>query len=323
MTEQSEFLEALGVTVDGVPVDQAFTAEAVEPARVPNAAGIPHYHWGYRSWSSNPDTIGTREASVQQATFSGRALLDFHNTGQAMETTPSEELSHLSQYYHDTMDSNGLSDDEWRSIQPPDTLLLGEENYWDSEDEESMADSEDGYSDPEKILCQSDQEFGRQGHLFLVKWKNCSILRSSWEWESESFANAFDDRPQFQNFLKSPHPIRMEWESRKHRIARGEEERFDVHNWHDCVRQEENLRKQRRVLRRWKRKLEGIRRVFEAQQMDAEADWHPDMMKRMDKEDRMDKEKEEREIRKTELERKRSREDEDEEVEDGSAKKTA
>lgn len=306
MTEQSDFLDALGVSVDGVSIDDAAGPSA---AHAPNPAGTNNYLHPSDDVLTIEGTSASRIAT-EQATYNSQAFQDFANH-------PSRQQNQEADDDDESTDSDALSEASYHRGHGPAMILLGIEDEpidygeYEDESEASMMDSEDGFSDPERILCQSDQDFPGRGHLFLVKWKNCSVLRSSWEWEN--LQNAYSDNPDLHYFLKMSHPIRMEWEARKERQARGEEERFDVVKWKANVEEDDGLRQRRRVLRRWKRRLQGIQRVLEAEQMDGQDEWHEDMVKRIDAEDRNDVEREKKD-KENEAEKKRKR-DELEDVE--------
>lgn len=323
MSQQSQFLEALGVTVNGVPLDNAVSPP---PARAPNPPGTNNYlHADHEVLPHLAQYAQPRDVAEQQATYSGQAIMDDGGRRQTRydEAREAEAWGRRSEGEEpkdsddESTDVDALSEASYRRRLGPSIILLGMESddpmdygEWDSQSEWSMADSMHDYDNPEKILCESDQEFPVKGRLFLVKWKDCSILRSSWEWENVPYNQV--DQP-LGLFLQLGHPIRDEWEKIKEKQARGEEERFDVVKWRANCEEEDSLRSRRRVLRRWRRKLVEIEQVMQAEREDGEADFPLGMIERIEKDDREYFERKEREKVKEQAERKRKK---DEEIED-------
>ena len=114
----------------------------------------------------------------------------------------------------------------------------------DSDDAESLAsiDTDDGREHPpEKILAA--QSHGDHT-WYLVKWRNCPVLRSSWEGIG---------------LLSSFTFLIKEWEIEKIRQRNGESKPLDIEEFNKAVLEVELLERQRRNLRRLKR---AVRRAI-------------------------------------------------------------
>lgn len=113
-----------------------------------------------------------------------------------------------------------------------------------SDDAESIASNEtdDGqFHFPEKILSENT---GKDGTVwYLVKWKDCSILRSSWEGyiSPELYPQIFAD-----------------WEAEKQKQLRGESKPVDLAALDRAAEATEEAERRRRTLRRLKRHVRRI-----------------------------------------------------------------
>jgi hypothetical protein len=113
-----------------------------------------------------------------------------------------------------------------------------------SDDAESIASNEtdDGQRhSPEKILTE---DIWRDGAVwYLVKWKDCSILRSSWEGHlsPELYPQLFAD-----------------WEAEKEKQQRGESKPLDLVAFDRAVEATEEAERRKRTLRRLKRHVRRI-----------------------------------------------------------------
>ena len=112
------------------------------------------------------------------------------------------------------------------------------------DDNESLAslETDDGENHPaEKIVAEKPD---RKGALFfLVKWKDCPVLRSSWE--TRSF---FDSCPEIWDA----------WLIEKQKQAEGKSEPFDLAAFRKAVLDLEVAERQRRTLRRLRRKVKRV-----------------------------------------------------------------
>ncbi|KAA8573770.1 hypothetical protein MFRU_001g03070 [Monilinia fructicola] len=116
----------------------------------------------------------------------------------------------------------------------------------DSSSEESLASLEIGFEDweeasPEKILTEI---VAKNDHSwYLVKWKDCPLLRSSWEGKS--------------CFEKCPW-ILEQWLVDKQNQKEGKARPFDVQGFDQACRDLELAERQRINLRRFRRKVKEI-----------------------------------------------------------------
>lgn len=112
------------------------------------------------------------------------------------------------------------------------------------EDNESLAslNTDDGQLHlPEKILAQVTSKHGFE--WYLVKWQDCSILRSSWE-----------DRN-----LSDLYPgIFRTWQIEQKNQAKGKSPYFDLEAFNKAVSEVEQAERQRRILRRLKRQITRV-----------------------------------------------------------------
>ncbi|CCU81232.1 chromo-domain protein [Blumeria hordei DH14] len=110
------------------------------------------------------------------------------------------------------------------------------------QDTESLAslETDDGRDHPpEKIIAESISYSG--SIHYLVKWKDCDILRSSWE----------------KGCFFEIHPrLLEEWTQEKEKIHRGERKPFDINDFNNQVLEVEKRDKERRILRRNRRKVQ-------------------------------------------------------------------
>jgi hypothetical protein len=114
----------------------------------------------------------------------------------------------------------------------------------ESNDTESNAslETDDGEEhNPEKVLAEIKS---RNGAIwYLVKWEDCSVLRSSWEGGN--------------TLLQHP-TISLAWEVEKQKQARGESKPLDLEAFHRAVDEVERAEKHRRMLRRLKRSAKRV-----------------------------------------------------------------
>ena len=150
--------------------------------------------------------------------------------------------------------------EDWRNFQEAASLGM----YDLSDDEESvasLADSQDGYQEPECILYEMPAAKSLDGRMpiptrFLVKWSGVSYLRSSWERENEWV------------FLNLTHRVRMAWEQEKLDRASGKSKGFDLEVFEATCQREEELRRMRRTVRRFRRWLIRAKEMVELQAED-------------------------------------------------------
>ena len=114
----------------------------------------------------------------------------------------------------------------------------------DLDDEESIAslETDDGQEHPpEKILAELVSKNGFT--WYLVKWKDCPALRSSWE--------GLD--------LCQNHPWMLDnWLIEKQKQAEGKSKPFDTAAFNKAVLDVEVAERQRRILRRLKRRVNRV-----------------------------------------------------------------
>jgi len=126
-------------------------------------------------------------------------------------------------------------------------------------DSESESDSESLFTDdgqdhpPEKILAEYKNE--KQDILwYLIKWKDCALLRSSWEGCSL-----------IEEFVQTTHPnLLVDWEVEKERQLNGISKPLDKEVFSNAVLKLENAQRQRRVLRRLKGKVNRVLSILTA-----------------------------------------------------------
>ena len=119
-----------------------------------------------------------------------------------------------------------------------------------SDDSESLAslETDDGQDHPpETILAE---RLHQRGFVwYLVKWKDCSVLRSSWE-RVHSFADC--------------KWLLLEWEVRKEQEESGVKPKFDLDKFRKGIRDLERKERSRRLLRRLKRRIVRVKAIIEA-----------------------------------------------------------
>ncbi|KAF8855548.1 hypothetical protein BDZ45DRAFT_595426 [Acephala macrosclerotiorum] len=124
--------------------------------------------------------------------------------------------------------------------------------YWDiddsdadfEDDNESLAslETDDGQDHPpEKILAQLTSKNGFV--WYLVKWRDCPVLRSSWEGEA---------------LFRSCPGIFDEWQIERKKQAEGKSKPLDIEAFNKAVLDLETAERQRRILRRLKRKVNRV-----------------------------------------------------------------
>ncbi|KAE8444674.1 hypothetical protein EG329_014331 [Mollisiaceae sp. DMI_Dod_QoI] len=124
--------------------------------------------------------------------------------------------------------------------------------YWEADDSdadfeddnESLAslETDDGEDHPpEKILAQLTSKNGFV--WYLVKWRDCPVLRSSWEGEG-----LFTSCPE----------IFEQWQIERKRQAEGKSKPLDIAAFNGAVLELETAERQRRILRRLKRKVNRV-----------------------------------------------------------------
>lgn len=109
---------------------------------------------------------------------------------------------------------------------------------------ESLAslETDDGEDHPpEKIIADETDQTGQV--WYLVKWKDCNILRSSWEGS---------------NFCTNHPKVFKKWLVEKERILRGDIKALDLKQFKERVSELENQERQRRRLRRFKRRMQSL-----------------------------------------------------------------
>ena len=112
------------------------------------------------------------------------------------------------------------------------------------DDNESLLslESDDGEDHPpEKIIAEITAKNGNT--WYLVKWKGCPVLRSSWEGKE-----LFDDFPEVWNT----------WLVEKQQQAEGKSKPLDVEAFNKAVLDLEVAESQRRTLRRLRRKVKRV-----------------------------------------------------------------
>ncbi|KUJ11127.1 uncharacterized protein LY89DRAFT_758900 [Mollisia scopiformis] len=112
------------------------------------------------------------------------------------------------------------------------------------DDTESLAslETDDGQDHPpEKVLAQTTSKNGFT--WFLVKWRDCPVLRSSWEGESL--------------FIRCPE-IYESWKVERKRQAEGKSQPLEIEAFNKAVKKLETAERQRRLLRRLKRKVNRV-----------------------------------------------------------------
>jgi hypothetical protein len=113
----------------------------------------------------------------------------------------------------------------------------------DSDSDESLASLESDSEEhpPEKILFEIE---ARNQHIwYLVKWKDCPLLRSSWEGK-----DCFEQYP----------GILEDWVIEKERQKERKSQPFDLDAFKKACSDQEAAERQRRVLRRLRRKANRI-----------------------------------------------------------------
>ena len=122
--------------------------------------------------------------------------------------------------------------------------------YEESGDESSRAslETDDGlYHSPERILAQTK---GKNGFIwYLVKWCDCSLIRSSWEGE-----DTFNSCPQ----------LLETWHKQQELQLLGKATPFDLLAFDKAVHDEEVAQSQRRALRRFRRKIKRVLSIVRA-----------------------------------------------------------
>ena len=117
------------------------------------------------------------------------------------------------------------------------------------DDNESLAslETDDGEDHPpEKIIAEITVKNGNK--WYLVKWKDCPVLRSSWEG-----GELFDDCPKVWDA----------WLVEKQQQAEGKSKPLDVAAFNKAVLNLEVAESQRRTLRRLRRKVKRVLSSFE------------------------------------------------------------
>jgi hypothetical protein len=126
-------------------------------------------------------------------------------------------------------------------------------NYLDNsdfDDRESLAsiETDDGEDHPpEKILAEITSKNGFT--WYLVQWKDCPVIRSSWEGR-ETF-----DAAQW---------LLEDWAKEKEKQERGESTPLDVASFNKKVLEVELAERQRRVLRRLRRRVNRVLSIVSA-----------------------------------------------------------
>jgi hypothetical protein len=117
-------------------------------------------------------------------------------------------------------------------------------DHSDFDDRESLAsiETDDGQDHPpEKILAEITSRNGFT--WYLVKWKDCPVIRSSWEGR-ETFDNS-------QWLLE-------DWAREKEKQEKGESTPLDIAAFNKKVLEVELAERQRRVLRRLRRSFNRV-----------------------------------------------------------------
>lgn len=117
----------------------------------------------------------------------------------------------------------------------------------DEDDDVSLATDDGQEHPPEKILAEYP---GKLGFIwYLVKWKDCPVLRSSWEAES---------------IFRYKYWLYTDWTEEKNRQRKGESKAFDIEEFNTRVLEVEEKERQKRRLRRLKRKIERVVEIVTA-----------------------------------------------------------
>jgi hypothetical protein len=117
-------------------------------------------------------------------------------------------------------------------------------DHSDFDDRESLAsiETDDGQDHPpEKILAEITPRGGFT--WYLVQWKDCPIIRSSWE-----------GRETFENFTW----LLEDWAKEKEKQERGESTPLDIAAFNKKVLEVELAERQRRFLRRLRRRVNRV-----------------------------------------------------------------
>jgi hypothetical protein len=125
--------------------------------------------------------------------------------------------------------------------------------YYDSDDDLSDAESlaslqtDDGVDHPpHKILAEISH---RNRTWYLVQWKDCPVIRSSWEGPE-----LFDTRKE----------ILEEWGKEKERQKKGESQPLDIAAFNRRLAEVELAENQRRTLRRLKKRVNRVLSIVSA-----------------------------------------------------------
>jgi hypothetical protein len=120
----------------------------------------------------------------------------------------------------------------------------------DDTDAESIAslETDDGERHAiERILAEIQ---GNRGQIYyLVKWENCPLVRSSWETSS--------------TFIQCPHHLE-DWTVEKQKVADGKSQPFNIAALNQAIEEIELAERQRRILRRFKRRVQHILEIVSA-----------------------------------------------------------
>jgi hypothetical protein len=125
-------------------------------------------------------------------------------------------------------------------------------DHSDFDDRESLAsiETDDGQDHPpEKILAEITSHLNGGIIWYLVQWKDCPVIRSSWE-----SADTFD----------SCKWILEDWEKEKEKQEKGESTPLDIAAFNKKVLEVELAARQRRLLRRLKRSVNRVLSIVSA-----------------------------------------------------------
>lgn len=123
-------------------------------------------------------------------------------------------------------------------------ILVDLDDGTDSQDSDASNETDDGQQHPtEKIIAEGHTCSGRPP-LYLVKWKNCPLLRSSWQ--SEDYLNLYYPE------------VLADWRLEKKRQERGLSKPLDLQAFDDALKALDKAQRQRRILRRLKKKFTRV-----------------------------------------------------------------
>lgn len=149
---------------------------------------------------------------------------------------------------------------------------LSDDTGWRADIQEDYPDYIPGstFGEPEKILAEcwvpkngiNDDLNHLCGQWFLTKYEGYPLVLSRWRRLA-----AGDDF-----YLHREYPVREAWEEEKKRYQEGKSKPFDLQWYNGVLIEKDKIKAQRAGLRRFRRTLEFIQGVLEAEQLDANED---------------------------------------------------